>query len=44
MGKGGKEIVDMFGERQIILCNRENEELCNGQITWSSLDSRPGEQ
>ena len=44
MGKGGKEIVDVFGERQIILCNRENEELCNSQVTWSSLDSRPGEQ
>lgn len=44
LGKGGKEIVDVFGEKQIILCNRENEELCNGQVTWSSLDSRPGEQ
>lgn len=44
LGKGGKEIVDVSGERQIILCNREKEELCNRQVTWSSLDSRPGEQ
>lgn len=44
LGKGGKEIVDVSGERQIILCNREKEELCNRQVTWSSLDSRTGEQ
>lgn len=29
---------DVLGERQIVLCNRQNEELCKGQITLSSLD------
>jgi len=43
LGKGGKGIEDVFGERQIILCNRENEELCKGQVTRSSLDV-PGQE
>lgn len=30
-------IVDVLGERQSVLCNRESEELCEGQITLSSL-------
>ena len=44
LGKGGEistwrqGTVDVLGERQIVLCNRESEELCKGQITLSSLD------
>lgn len=33
----------MLGGRQIVLCERDHEQLCKGQITLSSLDAKAQE-